>query len=562
MLICGINLTHDGGIAVIDGNRLLFSAESEKLGLGRRYSSLLDLNSVAQILDTEGLGLTDIDRFVVNGWYSKDGEAFPTIHAVENGQRLNIPVAPYIDQGASKGILFRHTFTSAGRGPLASGYASYVHVAGHVLGAYCASPFASKGEEALVLAWDGGMLPRLYRVDPRSPNVEFLGPLFPLIGDVFVQFCLELEPFRSEASAEGSAEESHVGLEVPGKAMAYAALGSAEPNVFPALQAAMYELTMGSFDAATGKTLAVRMRELFPNMSSADLIATYQACIGERIVESLTRLVHRRFKGRRIGLCLSGGCALNIKWNSKIRASGAFTEIYVPPFPNDSGAAIGAACCEMVSSKIAASLEWDVYSGPQLGAVGIHPDWSARPCDETQVASVLHREGEPVVVLHGRAELGPRALGNRSILAPALQATMTNRLNVMKGRAHYRPVAPLCLESRAKEIFDPGTQDPYMLFEHRVRANWARRLPAIVHLDGSARLQTITPSTSNTVAGRILEEYERLSGIPVLCNTSANLSGHGFFQDVLSAMTWGRTRYVWSEGVLYTKLGAGGSTQH
>lgn len=105
---------------------------------------------------------------------------------------------------------------------------------------------------------------------------------------------------------------------------------------------------------------------------------------------------------------------------------------------------------------------------------------------------------------------------------------MKDRLNEIKGRAYYRPVAPLCIESRAREVFDPGTQDPYMLFEHRVRANWVDRVPAIVHSDGSARLQTISPSETNTVAGHILYEYERIGGIPVLCNTSANCPGRGF----------------------------------
>jgi carbamoyltransferase len=167
------------------------------------------------------------------------------------------------------------------------------------------------------------------------------------------------------------------------------------------------------------------------------------------------------------------------------------------------------------------------------------------------LAALLHEEGEPVVVLSGRAELGPRALGNRSILAPATSAAMKDELNRVKDRASYRPVAPICLMSRASEVFAPGGTDPYMLFEHRLRPSWAERLPAIVHLDGTARLQTLDEG-SGCAAARILAAYERLSGSPVLCNTSANLNGKGFFPSVASAAAWGGTRRIWSEGRLYT----------
>jgi carbamoyltransferase len=122
----------------------------------------------------------------------------------------------------------------------------------------------------------------------------------------------------------------------------------------------------------------------------------------------------------------------------------------------------------------------------------------------------------------------------------------------MKGRAWYRPVAPICLASRAAEVFSPGISDRYMLFEHRPRREWADRIPAVLHLDGTARLQTTDPSAGSPAA-RILEAYAELSGIPVLCNTSANLNGSGFFPDIASAARWGGTRYIWSDGRLYTK---------
>ncbi|MFK0292837.1 carbamoyltransferase C-terminal domain-containing protein [Streptomyces sp. NPDC090442] len=239
-----------------------------------------------------------------------------------------------------------------------------------------------------------------------------------------------------------------------------------------------------------------------------------------------------------------------------LRASGLFEDVWIAPFPNDAGAAIGTAACEMIRASGQMALEWDVYSGPRVTTGKLPDGWQEQPCEEGQLAELLHLEGEPVVVLSGRAELGPRALGNRSILAPATDPAMKGRLNLLKGRAAYRPVAPICLASHAREVFAPGTRDPYMLFEHRLRPGWAERVPAIVHLDGTARPQTIDPA-QDTATARILTAYQQLSGIPVLCNTSANHNGRGFFPDVASAADWGGTRYIWSEGKLYTRASVG-----
>ena len=128
---------------------------------------------------------------------------------------------------------------------------------------------------------------------------------------------------------------------------------------------------------------------------------------------------------------------------------------------------------------------------------------------------------------------------------------MRDTLNRLKRRESYRPVAPICLEEYASEVFAPGSRDPYMLFDHDVRAEWLDQVPAIVHVDGSARLQTVDASNSPTY--ELLRAYHRLSGIPVLCNTSANFPGRGFFPDPGSAMEWGQTRYVWSDGTLHIR---------
>jgi carbamoyltransferase len=552
MIICGLKLSHDAGVAVIDGQRLVFSIELEKLSNHKRYSEIGDLRAIEEILKTEGIDLADIDSFVVDGWWTTGEDRAPSIATAQWGTGVTVPVAPYTSDDASDGLLHRFTFDGVPGGPLQRGYASYSHASNHALGSYCTSPFAARGEAALVLAWDGGMLPRLYRVSPAPLSVGYLGQVLPMMGDTFSYLCKELEPFAAGFESVSDEEYGQRLLEVPGKAMAYAALGSSRQEAFPVFQKLLDTVHPMSFGLSLGEAVAARRAELFDGMSSADLIASFQDYVGQQLRQSLTALVGGARDKLPRGICLSGGCALNIKWNSVLRDSGLFDEIWVPPFPNDSGAALGTACCELIRETGQAALEWNVYSGPRLLPSQPAPGWASRPCTEHEVAAILQEHDGPVVVLDGRAELGPRALGNRSLLATATDASMKDRLNEIKGRAAYRPVAPICVESQASEVFEPGNADRHMLFEHRLRQGWAARIPAIVHLDGTARLQTIDSATAGTAASRILAEYWRLTGIPVLCNTSANLAGHGFFPDVETATRWGQARYVWSAGTLYT----------
>jgi carbamoyltransferase len=133
---------------------------------------------------------------------------------------------------------------------------------------------------------------------------------------------------------------------------------------------------------------------------------------------------------------------------------------------------------------------------------------------------------------------------------------MRERLNAIKRREPYRPVAPICLEAAAPDVFDPGVADPYMLFDHRVRDAWRDRIAAVVHVDGTARLQTIDEEQC-PVTARVLRSFAAETGVPVLCNTSANLPGRGAFPDVASALAWGGVDRVWSDGTLHERRECG-----
>ncbi len=181
-------------------------------------------------------------------------------------------------------------------------------------------------------------------------------------------------------------------------------------------------------------------------------------------------------------------------------------------------------------------------------------NWTGEPCSVKDLAVFLHtRPLKPIVFLTGRAEIGPRALGHRSIIMNPGNLRAQEILNTIKKRELWRPVAPIALEDDATLMFSPGTSDPYMLFDHAVLTAARSKIPACVHIDGTARLQTVGKDGC-PIMRELLQEFKQLSGLGVLCNTSANLNGSGFFPDVASAIAWNKVDRIWGEGILYRRL--------
>jgi len=545
MLICGVKTTHDGGVALVEDGRLVFSTEMEKLGNNERYAKIKDFATVFELLAEHGYRPEDVDHFVLDGWYKT--------HKVQSwhGQEFEAVLAPY-RRGLLDDDLLRAYPGSVQDLP----YLSFTHYAGHVASGYCASPFARAGAGSYVLAWDGWMFPFLYHVDGQTRQVTNCGPIMPVIGDSYLQLGQLFPPFDEPI------EYPHI-LGLAGKIMAYIALGEVRPkaveHIDRTIDAAFHEVLAGRpdddrfYQVGNGVEILKRIKKnvALAGVEPADMLASLHHALGRRLVEGVRRKVAAAdFPDR--NLVVVGGCGLNIKWNSALRDSGVFGTVWVPPFPNDSGSAIGTACAAMLTRTDRVALDWGVYSGPALKDSTPLPGWHREPCDLRDLARLMHDNDEPVVFLNGRAEIGPRALGNRSILAPAGSAKMKDLLNEVKDREFYRPVAPICLEESAPEIFSPGTPDPYMLFDHVVREDWKDRVPAVCHLDGTARLQTVNRD-ENAAVHELLTYYHELSGIPLLCNTSANHKGSGFFPDVRSAMEWGRVRLIWSDGTLFTR---------
>jgi len=512
----------------------------EKMNNSQRYIGFnITMDKVNEIFERHGYDFSRMDRYVVDGWTPE----LP-VNIDLGGGNFEIKLAGYGDGIVTMGnVMERSSFSLEGPVPLH--YSSYLHVAGHIASAYCSSPMAKAGEDSYVLVWDGGMAPQLFYYHCGTNKIENIGILFPIVGNVYAVFSQHFDPFT--VHFDKPVDE----LNVAGKVMAYIAKGSYRQEILNDLNLLyeQYKDKGSNFAYILGQELLIK--NSYCKYAHEDILYTFHMWLERLLVEKLAERIASG-GSRAKNLCFAGGSALNIKWNSAIRNSGLFKVVWVAPFPNDSGNAIGAACCEMIHSTGCNALHWDVYSGPEIEEGILEEGWRKRPMSIEALAAYLFNENLPVVFLNGRAELGPRALGNRSILAPATDASMKKLLNDVKNREYYRPVAPICLEDDAVGIFDPGSKDPYMLFDHLVRPEWKERIPAICHLDGTARLQTVNERENREIFG-LLTEYKKLSGIPLLCNTSANFNGKGFFPDVASAMRWDRIGKIWCNGNLYEK---------
>jgi carbamoyltransferase len=323
------------------------------------------------------------------------------------------------------------------------------------------------------------------------------------------------------------------------KVMALAAYG--RPAHLRELREAVRTTGDGGFTVAPIEldSLVKRVRAGEPLTSEhADLAASVQLRLQEVLLE-LVRWLHARTGDR--DLTMAGGVALNCVANSYLAEQGPFERIWVQPAAGDAGTALGAALHvaralgDRVGPMRTAALGRG-WTDEELEA------WLAtakvaheRPADVADaVAEVVAADGV-VGWFQGRSEYGPRALGHRSLLANAGRAANLERLNEVKGREQFRPVAPMVLAERAAEVFEGPMPSPYMLFTHRVRPEWRDRIPAVVHVDGSARIQTVDRDDEPLVA-RMLEAVERRTGVPVVVNTSLNTAGRPMVDDPRDAL--------------------------
>ncbi|MDB5006851.1 MAG: carbamoyltransferase [Mucilaginibacter sp.] len=232
-------------------------------------------------------------------------------------------------------------------------------------------------------------------------------------------------------------------------------------------------------------------------------------------------------------LCLAGGVALNCVLNGRIRDQSLFKNIWVQPASGDDGTALGAALWIDAQQRNSSAKDFvmdHAYWGPEYRDEEIEQfiKWAKVPYKKLnniaeETAEILAQD-KIIGWYQGRMEFGPRALGSRSILASPISPQMQARLNEVKDREDFRPVAPVVLEEEAANWFENAGYSPFMLFVYNVKADKADKIPAVRHVDGTARIQTINRSQHPQYYD-LLKAFQRKTGVPVLVNTSFNTLG-------------------------------------
>jgi carbamoyltransferase len=274
-----------------------------------------------------------------------------------------------------------------------------------------------------------------------------------------------------------------------------------------------------------------RVRGSLIEQQHYDLARSLQVVLEESVL-GLAEWLHERTKARQ--LCMAGGVALNCVMNAFVRDHGPFEQVWVQPAAGDAGTALGAA--------LLVDAEQATRSGPRRYAMDhayLGPSYSdqdieacltraklryRRLDDVPGVTAELLSEDRIIGWFQGSMEFGPRALGGRSILASPLNPSMQDKLNAIKDREDFRPVAPVVSEESAGDWFEGASSSPFMLFTYQVRPHQAHRIPAVRHVDGTARVQTVNRA-QHPLYYDLLKAFERKTGVPVLVNTSFNTRG-------------------------------------
>jgi len=263
-------------------------------------------------------------------------------------------------------------------------------------------------------------------------------------------------------------------------------------------------------------------------------------------------------------ICMAGGVALNVKLNQRVINMPGVKELFVQPASGDAGTSLGAA--SYVAAELGEKVEAmkHAYLGPAftteecIAACEAHPSkpqWQRIENASTQGAALL-AAGNPLAWFQGRMEFGPRALGCRSILGDPSHPGVADRINAqIKYRERWRPFCPSMLDRVAADILQTKHPAPYMTFTFDVAEHWKSRIPEVVHEDGTARAQVVTKET-NPRYYALIEELEKLRGVPVVLNTSLNRRGEPMIcspQDALNMFFGSDLQYLIMEDILVVK---------
>ena len=527
MLVIGINYSqmHDSSACIVRDGELLFAVAEERLSR-LKHDARFPLLAIQACLDFAAVTAAEVDE-VCLGW-QKPGTLFR--HDLKCYATARLPLNHLNLLNSTRYFLsLRHQNSGARAferrfGPLKRPMRFVDHHLAHAISAYGYSGF----DDAAIVIMDGrGAWEATSIWHGRNGAIEHVLtiPCPDSIGGFYSAFTeyLGFVPNSDEWKVMGLAPYGQPGVKL---------------DAFIDVEAAPYRVHTKRLNGGrTGISGGIASALGAPREPESEIderhknIAYAAQDYCERAMMSVVRMALAKTKSR--NLCLAGGVALNSKANGKIAAAGIVDRIFVQPAASDDGVALGAALAPHLDrgGHLPVRAMRHAYLGPAFDDEAIEAALKTyklrytRVNDPAAAASELLAHGKILGWFQGRMEFGPRALGNRSILGDPRDPDMTAKVNnAVKFREWWRPFAPSMKKESASQFVESVTDSPFMILTAQVRAEKRSVIPAVTHVDGSARPQTVEKEV-NPLYWRLIDEFEKRTGVPVVMNTSFNLRG-------------------------------------
>lgn len=495
MKILSYNPGHDGAIAYVKDAHLLVSIEAEK-NSNYRYSPVSSDDVFAVLGELDEIP----DIICTGGWWSREKHILGS-HSI----------AGY------RGVLKRDFIVGQRRllgKPVR--YFSSSHERSHLLCAFGMSSLP-KGTPCYALIWEGS-IGAFYEIDSEL-NIKLLANVLNEPGNRYASIYGLADPTFPKNAPFSRFSDA-------GKLMALASFSTRSSPSTEEERLIQFLLDSPHVQLNLYEDLE---RSPYYNVGVDDPeFRNFAGIFSDKIFNVFYQFAKANMK-KRMPLLIAGGCGLNCDWNTKWKETGLFSEVFVPPVANDSGSAIGTAIDAQFHFTGNPKIDWSVYSGLDFITNDAF-DLAQYDLYETSYELIADILANDLIVgwVSGKYEIGPRALGNRSILAAPFQESTRVRLNEIKQREQFRPIAPVCLEEEAARWFGCDQPSRFMLFTHRVRTD---ALAAVTHVNGTARIQTVSSATNRHLYD-LLIAFKARTGYGVLCNTSLNFNGRGFINKI------------------------------
>lgn len=526
---------HDTAAALLRGGELVAACEQERYSL-EKHCRDFPIDAINDCLRMGGVEMSDLDEigFCNDPMHYIRENYLKT--ALEDDERIGFMITDFdrIKRAYNMETLVREQ----------TGYEGPIKFHRHHLCHLASGYYPSGFDESLLACFDGmgefqtGMLGvgrqgKMKVIHQGADYPHSLGLLYSAI-----TYYLGFQHHCDEGIVMGLAPYGDANAKIPGSDRSY----------YEVFEEIAYETGEYDYEISTDWVAYYRIRDTWIEEKFTDLfgpkrereteITDHHKNLAAALQKRLETIILGQLKRARDAhglkkLAVSGGVGLNCSMNGKIEAAKLFDEIFVQPASGDSGTAIGAAYLShlRVGGNLRPTLWHDFYLGS--GFEDSDVEKASRESGVTMIRQDdIYRytaqklaEGKIIAWFQGRSEFGPRALGNRSILTRPYPAEMKDYINArVKFREYFRPFAPAVLAEHTEEYFQIGQESPHMLIACQVQPDKEDEIPAVVHVDGSCRVQTVK-DTNNARFRKLLEAFYAESGCPVLLNTSFNVKG-------------------------------------